>query len=374
MAISPSTDRRRDGSTRSRRWIAVLLATVLLHLIAFQWADGRLGLPMPRPAEPAVVTTALLSEAPPPPPVAAPASRPRPKVRKKSVAAPAPVPASPPPPAVTVETTEPAGIEAPGSSVEEVASAQAESATEAAPSPAPPPAAPAEAAEQAARRYKVDPPPSAELKYEVRALREGKNWYGSGLFRWEAAGGSYRITGEASVSFLFNITVLNFKSEGALNEYGVAPVLYSEKPWRKALTNTHFQHANHKISFSASEAVYPWHGGEQDRASIMWQLAAIGRGDAAQFTPGADIDMVVAGARDADTWRIRVLGQEDVDTPYGKLAAWHVVRAPRQGSYDQTIDIWLAPQREWYPVRLRYTYANGDYLDMTLSGMTSVVR
>lgn len=47
--------------------------------------------------------------------------------------------------------------------------------------------------------------------------------------------------------------------------------------------------------------------------------------------------------------------------------AWHVARAPKRGSYDQKLDIWLAPQQNWYPVRLRYTEANGDYLDMSLT-------
>jgi len=50
--------------------------------------------------------------------------------------------------------------------------------------------------------------------------------------------------------------------------------------------------------------------------------------------------------------------------------AWHVMRAPRAGSYDKKLDIWLAPQQQWYPVRLRETETNGDYLDMSLSTLT----
>lgn len=351
----------------------MLLASIALHLVAFNWASGRLGIPSLASPEPNVVAAALVHEQPAPPVAieSPPPARPKPKPRKKPAAPPAPV-LPPPPPAPIVETVEPAppGIEADGTSVDAIASTSDEIAP---PEPATASAPPA-AKEASPVRYKVDPPPSAELQYDVRALRDGKNWYGSGMFRWEAAGGSYSITGEASISILFKITVLNFKSEGALKDFGIAPVLYSEKPWRKSLTNTHFRHADGKISFSASEAVYPYVGGEQDRASIMWQLAAIGRGDAGQFAPGAEFDIVVAGVRDADTWRIRVIGQEEIETAYGKFATWHVLRTPREGSHDQSIDIWLAPQREWYPVKLRYTYANGDYLDMSLSGMANAVH
>lgn len=372
-----------QGRARPVRWAVLLVASLLLHLLAFQWASGRLGLPSPRKDDPPAVTAVLL---PPPPPAPVvqpkprpPAPKPKPKPRKRPQPPPEPVIAPPPEPAVSPL----AGMEAPGSSVEnaaEVELAPSDTAASAVGTPgvatpgvATPgvatPVAEAPAAPEQ-KPYKTSPPPSAELEYDVQALREGQQWYGSGRFRWESAAGSYSITGEASIWLLFKITVLNFRSEGRINDVGIAPVLYSEKPWRKSATNTHFQHDKGLISFSASTATYPYHGGEQDRASIAWQLASIGRGDPAQFAPGTELDITVAGARDADSWRIRVAGEEETDTPYGRFATWHVVRVPRAGSHDQQIDIWLAPQREWYPVRVRYTYANGDYLDLSLSELT----
>ncbi|MFC6518880.1 DUF3108 domain-containing protein [Undibacterium arcticum] len=122
-------------------------------------------------------------------------------------------------------------------------------------------------------------------------------------------------------------------------------------------------------SVSASTKSYPRQGGEQDRASIIWQLAGIGRADASVFAPGAEIDLFVAGARDGQVWRIQVVGQEQIETGTGKTVAWHVTRAPDPGSYDKSIDIWLAPQQDWYPVKLRETDKNGDYLDLSLSSL-----
>ncbi|HVL75729.1 MAG TPA: DUF3108 domain-containing protein, partial [Noviherbaspirillum sp.] len=166
------------------------------------------------------------------------------------------------------------------------------------------------------------------------------------------------------------ITVLNFSSEGVINEYGVAPVLYSEKPWRRAMTNTHFQHDRQRISFSASTASYPYHGGEQDRASVLWQLAGIGRAAPERFEAGGELELIVAGTRDASPWRIQIIGLEEIDTALGKMTAWHLARERRSGSYDQRIDVWLAPDRHWYPVHVRYTQANGDSLDLSLSRLT----
>lgn len=348
--------------TRPKRWIALLLASVLLHVVAFNWATGRLVFPSLHQEKPVTVTAALLPVPVPPAPVPKPAPPPKAKRKRPPVHQPAPQPVSEPA-AETVSTLPP---------VAQATDTGAEPAAGTADAAAAPVAVAEEGTaeeKKEAARYKISLPPSADLQYDVQALRNGQNWYGSGVFQWEATEHSYRINGEASVTIIFKIGVLNFKSEGVINEFGIAPVLYSEKPWRKPLKNTHFQHAERKISFSASEASYPYNGGEQDRASIIWQLAGIGRGDASQFAPGAEIDVFVAGTRNAEAWHISVIGEEEIDTPYGKLAAWHVVRAPRAGSHDQRIDIWLAPQQQWYPARVRYTYANGDHLEMSLSGI-----
>jgi hypothetical protein len=367
---------------RSWRWALLLAASLLLHVIAFNWADGRIGLPALRDQTPTVISTELLSMPPPSVPVAAvppvpdkATPKPRPKLRsRRANAKPASsVPEPAPQVAETAPDVPPAGMEAPGTSIEPATEMPASASSE---TPNPAPAAVAEQKPEQAKtdekaaqqtiHYKINPPPSAELKYDVQALREGQTVYGHGKINWQAAGNNYTVTGEAGILFF---TVLNFRSEGMIDEFGVSPVLYSEKRFRKSETNTHFHRERNTISFSASTVAYPRKGGEQDRASIIWQLAGIGRGDADKFTPGADIDLFVAGVRDAETWRIHVVGREDIEVGTGKANAWHVVRIPRPGSYDQKIDIWLAPEQEWYPIKLRYTETNGDFLDMSLSNM-----
>jgi hypothetical protein len=342
---------QQDRNARPVRWFVVLVASILLHLMIFNLADGRLGVPA-APEEPVVVTTTLIP--PPAPPVAV--ATPTPKAKPRRARAPARAPA----PVALAPTTEETVGPVPEQNVQ-MADSNAGNA---------PPSNAAPATEESpASRYKIDPPPSAQLLYDVRVLHDGQNWYGAGTFNWESGAGRYSITGEASVTIVFKITVLNFKSEGKIGDFGIAPELYSEKPWRKSLMNTHFQHENQLISFSASTATYPYKGGEQDRASIIWQLAGIGRGDAQQFAPGATFDVVVAGTRNADTWRMQVVGQEETDTAYGKTATWHIVRQPSPESRDQRLDVWLAPQKEWYPVRVLYTQANGDNVDLTLSAL-----
>lgn len=214
--------------------------------------------------------------------------------------------------------------------------------------------------------YKIDPPPSATLEYAVQAMREGQMMHGHGKIDWKFSGSQYMIQGQAGILF---ISLLDFGSQGHIDEFGIAPLQYTEKRFRRAPTETRFNRESKLISFSASPKSFPLQGGEQDRASIIWQLASIGRGDAARFTPGAQIPIFIAGVRDGSAWNIQVIGEEEINVGVGGLRAWHVRRAPRTGDKDQVLDIWLAPSHHWYPVKLRYTEANGEYLELSLSAI-----
>lgn len=213
----------------------------------------------------------------------------------------------------------------------------------------------------------VDLPPPAELHYDVIAVKDEQKWHGSGVFRWESDRGQYRLVGEAHASLLFfKLTALNFASEGVINEFGIAPLRYSEKPRNKPEMVAAFRHDAQRIDFAATGSSHPYHGGEQDRASVIWQLAGIGRASPERIVPGAEMEMVVAGPRDADVWHIRVLGLEEVAGKDGTVQAWHFARVRQHGAGERRIDVWLAPERDWYPVRIRQSDAEEDYLELTL--------
>lgn len=358
------------------RMLAVLALSLLLHALALHWAGGHVGLLSPAGEDAPPVAVALL---PPPAPVAAaaaapepppppPKTKPRPKARPKTIApqqASVPPPVAPPADAVAGPALADA---APPETAPEPVPAAADSTAAATSAEAPPQTASAAAAPEGESfpRYQVRPPPSVDIRYEVRALRQGKEVYGNGRIVWHADGQRYRIDGEAGVLFF---TVLRFQSQGGFDDFGVAPQSYVEKRMRKDEFVTHFEPSPGNIRFSSSTASYPRIGGEQDRASIVWQLASIGLGDPAQYAPGAQLRVFVAGIRNAEPWLIQVIGHEQIDTPAGAMQAWHVSRVPRPGSRDQKLDIWLAPGHSWYPVRLRFTEASGEYLDLAVSAM-----
>jgi hypothetical protein len=198
----------------------------------------------------------------------------------------------------------------------------------------------------------------------VTAAREGRKVEGRGTINWQPNGDSYSISGDAGIIFF---TVLTYKSSGSVDLSGITPELYVEKRFGKSETNTHFHRERKTISFSASTNSYPTSGGEQDRASVIWQIAAMGRGDSDKFVAGLNFGMLIAGTRSAAVWRVVVNGKESLQLAGENLEAWHLSIMPAEQSQELQFELWLAPQKEWYPVKLVYSDKKSGFLELVLN-------
>jgi hypothetical protein len=217
-------------------------------------------------------------------------------------------------------------------------------------------------------RYKVNLPPSADLAYAIKAKQGGLPVEGDGLVHWTASSNKFEIKSETRAALFGKI--LEAKSEGSVDGYGLAPGSFTEKRIRRDAVTTSFDRASKTIKFGSSSQSYPLKGGEQDRTSALWQLISVARAAPAKFRPGSEWRFVVAGHSDAEPWTFKVLAQERLRTPAGEFNAVHVSRAAPSGSKDQKLDIWLAPSLEWYPLRVRFSGADGDFIDQTLREVT----
>lgn len=370
-----------------RRWPRLLLLIALslaLHALLVDW--GRRQIIMPGATQEQVMAVELRPLPPPEQPVALPVPRPTQPRAAKPASRPAPParrsePSIEPPDEPIRETVEPIYTPAPEAPHSTPATATATASDDGTGKTSDgkgqgTAGAGAEGGQAQGdapgKSYQTSAPPSVLLRYDATGTKDGRASYGRGSIAWRNDGPHYSVEGKAKVLVF---TVLNFTSQGDLDGNGLSPELYTEQTGFKSATNTHFNRERNVVSFSASTTTYPRRGGEQDRGSVIWQLSAIGRGDPAQFRAGAVIDMFVAGVRDGDIWRMQVQGEEDVTLPIGQLHTWHVVRMPKPGSYEDRVDIWLAPQHEWYPVRVRYTEPpsrGGDFIDLSLSGMEAL--
>jgi hypothetical protein len=212
------------------------------------------------------------------------------------------------------------------------------------------------------RTFKL--PPSADLTYAIRARQSGFSLSGDALFKWRSAPGTYSISTETRSPLVGKI--IDTTSEGRIDAFGLAPATFVENRWRKTSTTTTFDRAAKVIRFAPEADTFPLLGGEQDRNSVIWQLIAVARANSAAFKANSSWDFFVAGPRDAEPWIFTVVNEEQLATALGPQRTVHVHRAPPPDSTGQQLDIWLAPGLEWVPVKIRFSEADGDFIEQSL--------
>lgn len=216
------------------------------------------------------------------------------------------------------------------------------------------------------RPYKLAP--SADLVYSIKAKQRGIALSGESVSNWRAGDGKYSLLAETKAALFGKI--LEQRSEGTVDDYGLAPAQFVEKRFRKEAATTTFKRDSKTIVFSEGDDSYPLKGGEQDRNSTVWQLVSIARATPEKFTPGSEWSFFVAGRRDAEPWTFKVVKQETVATGQGLVEAVHLIKAPPPDKKGQQVDLWLAPSLEWYPVKLRFSEADGEFVQQTIEKIT----
>ncbi|MCG2585029.1 DUF3108 domain-containing protein [Massilia sp. TS11] len=226
----------------------------------------------------------------------------------------------------------------------------------------------AQAGEHSAVKRPANLPSSMDLAYTISAKQKGIPLGGRADIQWRLSGDKYSIHAETRASLLGKILVND--SEGNVDANGLIPVRFYEERFRRPPVTTSFNQETRTISFSEGKLSYPIKGGEQDRTSITWALVGAARAAPEKFVAGSEWAYFVAGRRDAERWSFKVAGTEAIQTRLGELQAVHLVKAPPPDSKDQQLDIWLAPAQDWLPVRLRFSDADGDYVDQVLEKIT----
>ncbi len=364
-----------------KRALGLMLLTVLLHIVVIDWAGGRLAVPASAVVHEQVVQAQLQA---PPPPLA---QLPVPKAQAKPPARPAVKPSNKP--SVTPRAAAPSAPPAEGqiaplpdslpailpdtSPAAMAASAPVSAAADQQPViPDTPPAsaAPVLPAPPARPGYKVDVPPSAEMAMQVVRKQANANpSYGVGRIIWTAGAGHYRLQIEAGLDLLFTtLNLIDIQSDGMLGNAGIEPVSKAERRRGRSQTATHFNRGETPtITFSASSKSYPLAPGAQDTATVVMQLAGIGRADASQLKDNKPFEIQIGEEREATVFAFFSVGFENIETKLGTLRTWHVSRPPRPGSYSSQIDFWFAPALGWYPVQIRNTEANGAVTTQTVT-------
>lgn len=363
---------------KTRVWLSLSLTVLLVHLVLLQG----LSLSMPLAAvsdHPSFATRTVwlppAAEAPPrdtarvrtiPVKPKAPPRRAMPQPQAEA-ATPALASVSPQPDRIDTAATEapaePAASTEPATELLAEAPADAASApTPESPKPEPhppaPPAAepaPAPAASAADQHFRTEAlPGSVKLHYRVEANKFPYTL--SSELLWQQQGENYQA--RLSISAFGQSRVQT--SRGLITRLGLAPVRFGDK-YRSEVA-AHFDHERQLVTFSANTPDVALQPGAQDRLSVLVQLAALVASAPENFPPGTRLRVQTIGPREGDVWLFSFGEAEPLDLPGGAQTGLKLVRQPRQ-TYDQKVEVWLAPGLGYLPARIRITETNGDYVD-----------
>ena len=149
-------------------------------------------------------------------------------------------------------------------------------------------------------------------------------------------------------------------STGRVVAGGLQPIRFANRV--RGEQAAHFEPEQARVRFSANTPDAPWQPGTQDALSVWLQLAALLAANPGAYPASSQITLMTATVREAANWVFQVEGMQPLDLPGGQRQALKLTRAAR-GDYDSNVQVWLAPDMHYLPVRLRTEWPNGDYLD-----------
>ena len=200
-------------------------------------------------------------------------------------------------------------------------------------------------------------PPPARLKYDIKGEVKGFPYHVNGDLRWGQDGSTYDARMEIS-HFLLGSRVQT--STGRLTRHGLEPARFGDKV--RSEVAAHFDYEKNRVTFSANTPDVPLLPGAQDQLSVFMQLASMFGADPRGFPQGSTLPFQAVGPRSADSWVFNVGATEKLQMPGGGISAVRLWRDP-SGEYDPRVEIWLAADVGYLPVRIRLTQPNGDFVD-----------
>ena len=200
-------------------------------------------------------------------------------------------------------------------------------------------------------------PGSTRLKYNVIATKGSLSFNARAELLWLQDGSTYDARLEVN-AFLLGARIQT--STGRLTAEGLEPKRFADK-FRSEVA-AHFEREKRLVTFSANTPQVPLLAGMQDQLSVVMQLSAMIAGAPGQYPSGTAITFDTIGPRSSEKWVLIVGEEEKLLLPGGELLALKLTRKPR-GEFDQTLELWLAPQLAYLPARIKLTEKDGDYAD-----------
>ena len=166
--------------------------------------------------------------------------------------------------------------------------------------------------------------------------------------------------------------LLDLRSTGTLKSFGIAPDNYIEKiEIANRELRADFDWKMSAVSFVGRGASQPmtFAEGTQDPLSLQFHLPLLAQAYPWRFAPGAEVTFAVA-RRNVENYSFVVEGFETTNIDGTDVMTLKIDRK-RGPDANRRVEIWMAPEFQWLPVRLRFTDSNDEVWDSVLSQLPS---
>ena len=193
------------------------------------------------------------------------------------------------------------------------------------------------------------PPASVKATYDV---------YRDGLHivvtqeSFEQNGGKYHIVSESDpvgVLALFVRTRVKVLSSGAITPAGLRPEQFEyarlDDPGKSVSATFDWNAALLRMSFDGRHETAPISAGAQDGLSVMYQFMFLAADNLRDL-----VFQMTRNGRKIENYHYQLAGSEQLDTQLGRLNTLHLVK--KREANDNGVEIWLAPERNFFPVKL----------------------
>ena len=212
------------------------------------------------------------------------------------------------------------------------------------------PAVPVKALE--APRFKSDALPNElSITYQLTsAMADGR-----AVYNWSRDGDEYRITGEAEAVGFFTLflegRVLQ-ETRGKITPQGLRPERFTERKPSMATEGLEFDWDGGKVTFDRNneKKTDALGGNIIDWLSMLFQTAANPPPASGEYS------LDVLTQRKLYRFKLKVLGEEEIDIPLGKVRTLHLRHIDAKDE-TEVVDVWLGVEQSYLPVKLRYPVA-----------------
>ncbi len=166
--------------------------------------------------------------------------------------------------------------------------------------------------------------------------------------------------------------LLDLRSTGTLKSFGIAPDNYIEKvEIANRELRADFDWKMSAVSFVGRGAGQPATFGEgtQDPLSLQFHLPLLAQAYPWRFSPGSEVTFAVA-RRNVENYSFVVEGFETTRIDGTDVMTLKIDRK-RGPDANRRVEIWMAPEFQWLPVRLRFTDTNDEVWDSILAQLPS---